>query len=396
MRVAVVNWSSRRVGGIEEYLSILIPAMHEAGLPLAFWHEMDEPSDRSRIDLPDGLLEICAADTGADLAILALRQWKPDVLYINGLTDSGVESRLLTIAPSVLFLHTYVGTCISGGKTFTRPTVTPCDRKFGWPCLLHYFPHGCGGRSPITMWQHFRRQSHQLELLGHYHAIITHSEHMRDEMTKHGLRAEIVPYPVATQAVREATSGNGAWRLLFAGRMDYLKGGSILLDALRDVAAKRPAHLTLAGDGPDRMRWEAYAREIRTPNLTTEFVGWVTQERVGALMSEADLLVVPSLWPEPFGSVGPVAGQHGLPAAAFSTGGIPQWLGDGVNGHLAPADPPTSTGLAGAIVACLGNPVHYAALRQGAREMATRFTMERHLPRLIETLERVAGSRQTV
>ena len=52
-------------------------------------------------------------------------------------------------------------------------------------------------------------------------------------------------------------------------------------------------------------------------------------------MAASDLLVVPSVWPEPFGSVGPAAAQHGIPAAAFAVGGIPQWLHEGVNGHLA-------------------------------------------------------------
>jgi glycosyltransferase involved in cell wall biosynthesis len=107
-------------------------------------------------------------------------------------------------------------------------------------------------------------------------------------------------------------------------------------------------------------------------------------------MRNVDLLVVPSLWPEPFGSVGPAAGQHGVPAAAFAVGGIPEWLGDGVSGHLAPGDPPTPEGLATAIIRCLEDPAHYAMLKSGARAMAERFTMERHLPQLLAVLERVS------
>ena len=50
--------------------------------------------------------------------------------------------------------------------------------------------------------------------------------------------------------------------------------------------------------------------------------------------------MVPSIWPEPFGQVGPEAGLYGVPAAAFAVGGTPSWLTDGVNGRLAPGDPP--------------------------------------------------------
>ena len=74
---------------------------------------------------------------------------------------------------------------------------------------------------------------------------------------------------------------------------------------------------------------------------------------LSAQMRESRLLVVPSVWPEPFGSVGMAAARYGVPAAAFAVGGIPQWLHDGVNGHLASATPPTSASLADAVIRCL-------------------------------------------
>jgi glycosyltransferase involved in cell wall biosynthesis len=386
------------VGGIEAYLSLVIPALSAAGHQVAFWHERDEPVDRDRIGVPPDIMDISGAASGPDAAIAALRDWRPDVTYVQGLHDPEIESRLLDVAPAMFFLHTYVGTCISGAKMFTRPAAVPCSRQFGWPCLLHYFPHGCGGHSPITMWQQFQSQSDRLQLLRRYKAIVTHSDHMRDEMVRHGLQADVIPFPVAAQIGCEAASdmkvGDGAWRLLYAGRMEFLKGGLLLIEALPEIVrrSKRPVKLILAGDGRDRKRWEAKAQEIvnSTPNLMIEFRGWLPQQDVGGLLTNVDLLVVPSLWPEPFGSVGPAAGQHGVPAAAFASGGIPQWLIEGVSGHLA-AHPPTAAGLAGAVLRCLGDPRHYSALRNGAREIAARFTMEHHLPALTRALERVKG-----
>jgi glycosyltransferase involved in cell wall biosynthesis len=164
----------------------------------------------------------------------------------------------------------------------------------------------------------------------------------------------------------------------------------VLIEAIPKVSASMagPLRVTMAGDGRERTRWEARARDVQRamPNVRFDFPGWVSQDQIGVLMKSADLLVVPSLWPEPFGSVGPAAGQHGLPAAAFAVGGIPQWLGDGVTGHLAPGDPPTSAGLARAITQCLEDPHHYAALKQGAERMAAMFTMEQHMPQLKRVL----------
>ena len=109
------------------------------------------------------------------------------------------------------------------------------------------------------------------------------------------------------------------------------------------------------------------------------------------LLGGCDLLVVPSVWPEPFGSVGPAAAQYGTPAAAFDVGGISQWLKDGISGHLAPARPPTAAGLARAIVRCLEDPAHYASLREGALAMSAQFTMERHLAELSSVLEQASA-----
>jgi glycosyltransferase involved in cell wall biosynthesis len=177
--------------------------------------------------------------------------------------------------------------------------------------------------------------------------------------------------------------------------MERLKGGAMLLEALPGLPERlgRPVHVTFAGDGRERQAWGARARQVcaRVPQLTVEFAGWVAPDRLPALFRRSHLLVVPSLWPEPFGLVGQEAGAYGLPAAAYAVGGIPDWLKAGVNGHLAPGHPPTADGLADAIVKCLSDPTHYDRLRRGAREeVRAAVDVERHVATLIEVLERAS------
>ena len=74
-----------------------------------------------------------------------------------------------------------------------------------------------------------------------------------------------------------------------------------------------------------------------------------------ALFASAALLVVPSVWPEPFGLVGLEAGAHGVPAVAFETGGVGEWLRDGTNGLMAGRRPAVEP-LARAIAAALADP----------------------------------------
>lgn len=363
MRIAVVTWTRRRAGGTESYLAALVPALVDAGHAVAFWHEVDIPDNRPRMELPDEVQTCCVAERGVPQALAELRDWRPDVLYCHGLSDPVLEEQLLDVAPAVLFIHNYYGTCISGLKAFKNPVVRPCSRTFGPACLLHYYPHRCGGWNPLTMLGLYRQQGRRLALLPRYRLLLTHSEHMRQEYVKHGLppeRVRVIPFYVPGAGPTEPPvpqPTEGPLRLLFLGRMELLKGGHVLLEALPTVAAwlQRPVHLTMAGDGPERPRWEAQAQALQAgrPDIAVAFPGWLDEAQKANAFRAADVLVLPSLWPEPFGMVGVEAGRFGVPAVAFDVGGVRAWLQDGVNGVLAPGDPPTAAGLAKAIDWCL-------------------------------------------
>lgn len=396
MRVAVASRTIRHAGGIESYVETIIPAMRAAGIEVAFFHEVDQPSDRARIETGDAPL-FSAASGGVDAAVTALRTWKPDVLYMQGLVDPATFERLTALAPSVSFIHTYFGTCISGSKTHTRPDAIPCAKRFGPMCLVHYFPRGCGGRSPATMVQLYRIQRQRLATLRKQNAVITHSSHMQRELATHGVTAAVIPFAVSGCDANGDSPAAKTSDVLFAGRMDQLKGGTLLLDAAPLIRRElnRPVRVVLAGDGPDRQDWESRATMIANEDadVSTVFTGWCDEVQVRKLMRETRLLVVPSVWPEPFGSVGVAAARLGVPAAAFAVGGIPEWLHEGVNGHLAPAALPTVAGLAGAVVKCLQDPRHYEDLSRGARQTAAKFTMQLHLPGLMGVFERVVHGR---
>jgi glycosyltransferase involved in cell wall biosynthesis len=427
MRIVVINWNRRRIGGVETYLNTIIPELFQAGHEMAFLSEVDEPANRERINLPEGSPSWCVSELGAARALQNLRDWKPTLTYTHNLSSPALEARTQRVAPSVFFAHDYYGTCISGDKSFKFPIVKPCDRRFGWQCLLHYFPHRCGGWSPITMLNLYHLQSSRQKLLHRYDAIVTHSNHMLAELIKHGLSPQSAynfPYyvqqtnasdlsswptqPGETQSAPEQNVSDcqddgkplpkpntkTPLRLLFSGRMEFLKGGQVFLNALPLVAASldRPLHVVFAGEGRQRSVWQQQAFNLQRqhPNLEIEFPGWVDRTQMNELLANCDLQVLPSLWPEPFGLVGPEAGLRGVPSVAFSVGGVRDWLVDGVNGYLAPGDPPTSAGLADAIIRCLRDPEKHAQLRRGAVSIAEKFSIKSHLYALMQVFEHVS------
>jgi glycosyltransferase involved in cell wall biosynthesis len=407
MRIVVVNTFGRALGGVENYVGCVVPALGLAGHEVATMFEYDELAERPRVVTSGRVWFV--SEVGIEGTLYELRAWRPDIVYTHGISDQRLEQMILETVPAVHFAHDYSALCISGRKAFGFPSVRACSRPFGWQCLLHYFPRRCGGLNPVTMWQHYRGSIDRRKLMQRYRRILVASEAMRQEYLQNGFQPNLVEtlrYPVPTaegeslscesdgESVRRE-SGNVAREaatyplshLLFAGRMVEAKGGATLLAALPQAAAvlERPLHLTLAGDGPARLKWEQQARTLceRDQLIRVVFTGWREGANLHKMFEANDLLVVPSLWPEPFGLIGPEAGMMGLPAAAFDLGGISEWLHDGINGFVAPATPPTARGLADAIVKCLRDPSRYQELRRGARREAEKFGLDQHIGRLL-------------
>jgi glycosyltransferase involved in cell wall biosynthesis len=388
MRVAVVTQHRDRVGGVESYLHAVLP-MLATRHDLAFWSADDTITNRGAIVLPSGVPG-ARLDATPDGAAREVRDWRPDVIFSHGLEDPAVEAAVLAVAPAVHVQHAYHGTCISGTKTMAWPGVTPCQRALGPGCLAKYFPRRCGGSSPITMTSLYRTQTTRLGMLRSVAAVMTLSHHMAEELQRNGVPAErirvVPPFVQPSPVVRAPRRPHEAAKLLFLGRLEPLKGVRQLLDALGPLADRlaRPVSLVVAGDGGERDALEAHAASLFTfdGRIQVRFTGWQVQSGRGRLLAEADALVVPSVWPEPFGLVGLEAASAGVPAVAFAVGGIPEWLRDGENGCLAPANGARPALLAEAIARCVASPGDLARLSAGARAAAAQWTIERHLAML--------------
>lgn len=401
MRIAIATSTARLVGGAEAYLDLVVPLLKQMGHETLLICEADVPAERRRISFGSDTPLKCIQELGLEASLAELVRWRPSVIYSHGMSDAELESRLTTIAPCVRFVHAYYGTCISGGKTFKHPVPLPCERRFGALCLAHFYPHRCGGLNPITMLREYRRQTQRLKALHSHDKIVVCSEHMRLEYLRHDFpvaNIQLIAPPIVSsmeQNIENPERSRPPSGVIYIGRMEYLKGGSILIDAMQLAVATlhRPLKLTFVGEGRDRRLWEDRARRSsqNERRLEIAFTGWLDHQALNPLLDGSDLLAVPSLWPEPFGLVGPEAGMRGVPAAAFRVGGIPDWLKDGVNGHLAPADPPTPGGLSWAIVNCLRDQVKHSRLCRGAREQAARFNIETHLRELTAVLDEVVG-----
>lgn len=140
-------------------------------------------------------------------------------------------------------------------------------------------------------------------------------------------------------------------RVVFVGRVIPAKGVHVLLDAVRRLG-RSDVEVTIVGrpgfDGGAPL--DAYERRLRRTAADipgpVRFASFVPRTKLPWLLASADVSVVPSIWPEPFGLTALESMAAGAVVVASDVGGIPEALGDG--GTLVPADDP------GALAAVLG------------------------------------------
>lgn len=396
MRILIVTNNRGLVGGVETYLQTLMPALASAGHTVALLYHADAPDGKPAID-DDLQCDAVWSDDGvnSDHLLEKLASWHPSVVYLHDPPSLELHAALLERYAVVLFAHAYYGACPTGRKMHVFPVPIPCSRACGSACLALHYTRRCGGLNPITMINNYREGMAQKALLPRHAAIIVASRHMRAEYLRQGVspqRLHVVPlYPASKlQADAQAPLARAPQgRVLFIGRVVPGKGVDYLIRALYKAQDRLPFPLTLTvvGSGPKEKSLRALANGLQ---VAVEFSGWLDSKERVRRMREADLLAVPSIWPEPFGMVGLEAGCVGLPAVAYATGGIPDWLAPGESGELAPPNPPTVSQLADAIVRALGDPRHYQDLRWGAWNRARSFTLASHLQQSLPILETAA------
>ncbi|MDB5311168.1 MAG: hypothetical protein JWO38_5370 [Gemmataceae bacterium] len=390
LRIAIASYYVRPVGGVETYVRSVITEILARGHELtAVTIQSGDPVAGGAV--PAGVPWVSGAGlTGVALAatVAALR---PDVVYTHGLGEPELEAGLAARLPTVYFAHNYAGGCISGTKSHALPSARACTRPLGPGCLGLYLPRRCGGLNPLEMVRLYRRERSRQELFRTARFVAVASRHMAAEAARNGApedRVKLTPlFPPAMKPDPDPPPPKPpTGRVLFVGRITAPKGWRHLLDAVPQASAAlgRPLTLVVAGDGPDR---DAFEAETRRRGVPAEFLGWVGAAEREAEMRRADVLAVPSVWPEPFGLVGIEAGCVGLPAAGFAVGGIPDWLTPGVSGESAPGERPDPRELADALVRVLADAAHFNRLRVGAWESARRFTPAAHLDRLLPVLE---------
>jgi glycosyltransferase involved in cell wall biosynthesis len=182
--------------------------------------------------------------------------------------------------------------------------------------------------------------------------------------------------------------------LLYAGRFYPEKGIDTVIEAMIRLVhgqGKRDIRLSLAGSGS--VEYENHVRQLVNQAELAEYVtflGWVPPQEMPELLRKFDVLLLPSVWPEPFSRAVLEGMISGLVVVATRIGGTPEIIVDGENGLLfTPNDPED---LAKKIAYLVDDPQSCDQLGYAGRKtILERFTMTKMMDEIENYLQEVAS-----
>jgi glycosyltransferase involved in cell wall biosynthesis len=180
----------------------------------------------------------------------------------------------------------------------------------------------------------------------------------------------------------------GTRRVIVPRRLFQKNGVEYLLRALPLIRRELPVETLLVGDGPERPRLEALARELGVAQYV-RFLGARPNTEMPALLSSAEVAVFPSLL-EATSVAALEAMSCQVPVAASRVGGLPQIVDETVGTLFEPADPAS---LAGAVVRLLERPDLQAVGRAGRARVVTHWSGERLARRHVEIYQTLLRGR---
>lgn len=326
------------------------------------------------------------ADPGVSTALRAITAKEfPDVVYAHNwmlysyLAAAGRHSQV----PVLACLHDYWPICparslVSGGKACQHHTLAATTQ-----CAVDHYGRAKGIALALGLWDARRRWHRRVD---RYLAV---SQFVADacQPALAGRPAFVAPTFVSSDlaSVIKNTPAPDFLPdrpyLLYVGRLSAAKGVTVLADAYRQLGASAPPLLVLgAQDAGCDVRWPAGVHVLQD----------VPHNQVMAAWRHAEVGIIPSTYPEPFGQVAIEAMATGTPVVASDVGGLAEVVGKYLGGTLVPAGSPTA--LAEGIRHVLSDPQQRTRARGSGPAAAAGFLVsnvadivERHLNEAIES-----------
>jgi glycogen(starch) synthase len=135
---------------------------------------------------------------------------------------------------------------------------------------------------------------------------------------------EIIYNPINVTAFKSFADAEKNKDIVFVGRLVSDKGCDLLIRALHSLALEgRQFSVTIIGDGPERKRLELLVHQHKLNSCVT-FTGALRGADLASEISNHKVMVIPSIWNEPYG----IVAIEGLAAGCYLIGSSGGGLGE--------------------------------------------------------------------
>jgi glycosyltransferase involved in cell wall biosynthesis len=304
----VADRHSNRGGAYAWTQGVLEALAADHDLRLVVGRDEGAPRPPCPLDLRPGIEGRAAERFELDDVVAAFR---PDVVHVHNVVNPAVLEWAAAREGTVLTVQDHRFFCPGRGRWTLdgEPCRTPIGKDACAPCF-----------GDAAYFDEVRTLTERRLAAARRLPVTVLSRYMREELVAAGVpAAQVHVVPPFVEKPREEARASGAPCVLFVGRLVEAKGVRDAVAAWRLSGVDLP--LVFAGTGPLRQELEALAQA----GERVEVLGWVAHEEMPALYARARALVMPSRWQEPFGVAGLEALVHGVPVAAWESGGIGEW-----------------------------------------------------------------------
>lgn len=268
-----------------------------------------------------------------DFVLRSIEDIQPDLIHCHLLSvcPATVYQAIDATIPVIQTLHGPNLFCATSWGCY--PDSGPCELGIGPKCYLR----GCVPISNTLLYINLKRRYWQ-NMIHKVSVFHCPSRNIMNSAIRLGLEnVEHIVHginEVFMNVKRETPKGDPI--AIFVGSLAQSKGVDVLIDAMQIVLRSVPnARLLVAGKGNLQGELAQRVRHLGLDGHVT-FLGHIPHDALLYNYGTSDVFVIPSVWQEQFGLVGPEALACGLPCIGSDIGGIPEWLRDGEWGRLVP------------------------------------------------------------
>ena len=409
MKILMLNKYYYLKSGAERYYFDLTKLLEDHGhtvIPFSMESERNLPSPWAKYFVPN--VEYAGPMSAGRKMAAALRtiyyplarrnmerliaETRPDIVHAHNiyhqLSYSPLRAARRHGIPVVLTAHDYKLVCPNYSFLSGTEICEKCGTGSYYRALLQRCGKGRLTNSLILMLEAYfnRKMADVVRLID---VIIAPSRFMGDKFVEHGIPPRKVIHHFNALDLKSYTPRfGGDGYMVYLGRLSREKGVATLIRAMKRVPG---VPLKILGEGEEKDALLRYVADQKIAGV--EFLGYRTGVELLEIIRNASFVVVPSEWYEnsPYSVLESFA--LGKPVIAARIGGIPELVEDGKNGYLFTSK--NAEELAERINLLASDETRVREFgRNGRAKVERDFDPERHYRFILDTYERLAGSRR--